>query len=407
MNVRPVVVLEVGTYRTIALAGDVASDGTPRLLGLAQRESAGMRKGTVFERDQVSQGVEHVLSALRGEAGCDISQVLLLCSQGDVRDVPVSASVDVEGGEDGVVSPDDADAAAKALAEAAAVPDGRISMGLFPAGFTLDDGSMRILEPVERHARRLTAHGLLLHTDDHLLGDLVAAVQQGGTAAVSDEFFTGLAAATVSLTEEQKRDGALLIDFGAGSTSWCGYAGGVPVCGGSLAVGGDHVTNDIFLAFRTGSRLMAERLKVESATVDLASVGHDERVPVPVAFGAPDREVSRFALAQVAEIRMRETLEIVRERLRAQGSLDRFGAVVLSGGGARLRGLAGMVAEVFAAPVFAPSFASGDPRIDSEPFLYAAPWGCLRSALIRARQAVADRRRGIFERLLGGDGGRG
>lgn len=406
MTVRPIVVLEVGTYRTIALAGAVAPDGTPRLLGLAQRETAGMRKSTVYDRDQVSQGVEHVLAALRGEAGCDISQVLLLCSQGDVRDAAVSASVDVEDGEEGVVSPDDAAAAAAALEAAAAVPDGRISMGLFPAGFTLDDGTMRILEPVERHARRLTAHGLLLHTDDHLLGDLVSAVQQGGTATVADEFFTGLAAATVSLTEEQKRDGALLIDFGAGSTSWCGYAGGVPVCGGSLAVGGDHVTNDLYLAFHTGSRLMAERLKVESATVDLSSVGRNERAPVPVAFGAPDREISRLALAQVAEVRMRETLEIVRERLRAQGSLDRFGAVVLSGGAARLRGLAAMVADVFAAPAYAPSFASGDPRIDAEPFLYAAPWGCLRSALVRARQEAADRRRGFFGRLLGRDGNR-
>ena len=119
-------------------------------------------------------------------------------------------------------------------------------------------------------------------------------------------------------------------------------------------------------------RELAERLKLESATAALGSVAHDERVPVPAAFGSPDRTVSRFALAQVVEARLRDTVGIVRERLRAQGSLDRFGAIVLSGGGARLRGLPEVVSEVFSAPCFAPSFSTGDRRIDAEPFRFAA-----------------------------------
>ncbi len=405
MSVRPVTVLEVGTFRTIALVGDVSPEGFPRLLGMGRSETAGMRKSRVSDRAQVAQCVAPVLEAARKDAGCSINNVILLCSLGDVRGAELSASVDVEGGEDGVVDAAARNAASAALGADAAAPEGRISMGLFPAGFSRDDDATRVLDPLELHARRLSAHGLFLHTDDHLLGDLVDAVQDAGVT-VEDEFFTGLAAATVALTDDQKRDGALAIDFGAGSTSWCGYSGGVPVCGGSLAVGGDHVTNDIFLAFRTGSRLMAERLKIESATVDLRSVARDERVPVPVAFGAPDRDIDRLALAQVAEARMRETLGIVRDRLRAEGMLDRFGAVVATGGGARLRGLLNLVGEVFSAPASPPAFASGDRRIDGDPFLYAAPWGGLCAAVVRARRAEAARRRGIFGRLLGGDGPR-
>ena len=404
MSVRPVTVLEVGTARTVALVGDAAPDGTVRLLGAGVRETAGMRKSRVLDRGQVADCAAAALEAARADARCSIGSVVLLCSLGDVKDAAVSFAVDVEDGEDGVVGPDDMAAARAGLAAAATAPEGRISMGHFPAGFTLDDGETRVLEPVEMHARRLTAHGLLLHTDDHLLGDLVDAVQLKSGVTVEDEFFTGLAAASVSLTPEQKRDGALLLDFGAGSTSWCGYAGGAPVCGGSLAVGGDHVTNDVFLAFRTGSRQLAERLKLESAAAALGSVSHDERVPVPAAFGSPDRTISRFALAQVVEARLRETLEIVRERLRAQGSLDRFGAVVLSGGGARLRGLPDVVSEVFSAPCFAPSFSTGDRRIDAEPFRFAAAWGGLRSAVVRALRAREKRRRSLFGRLLGEDG---
>lgn len=404
MSVRPVTVLEVGTARTVALVGDAAPDGSPRLLGFGQCETAGMRKSFVLDREQVADCAAAALKAARADAQCSIGSVLLLCSLGDVRDADVSASADVEGGEDGVVDAAALAAARAGIPAASTVPEGRIPLGNFPTGYTLDDGTARLLDPLEMHARRISAHALLLHTDDHLLGDLVDAVQLKSGAGVEEEFFTGLAAASVALTPEQKRDGALLLDFGAGSTSWCGYAGGVPICGGSLAVGGDHVTNDVYIAFRTGSRLMAERLKLEAATVDLGSVPRDERVPVPVAFGAPDRSILRFALAQVAEVRMRETLGIVRERLRARGALDRFGAVVLTGGGARLRGLPAMVSEIFSAPSFAPSFVSGDRRIDAEPYRHAVAWGGLCAAVARARNAEAARRRGIWGRLLGGEG---
>ena len=404
MSLRPVTVLEVGTARTVALVGTAAQDGSLKLLGLGLRETAGMRKSRVFNRDQVADCAAAALEAAAADAQCDVSDVVLLCSLGDVRGEAVAAAVDVAGGEDAVVSAADVAAAAAAVSAAAVPPEGRIAMGNFPAGFSIDEDATRLLDPQERHARRLTAHGLLLHTDDHALGDLVDTVQLKSGASVHDEFFTGLAAATVSLTPEQKRDGALLLDFGAGSTSWCGYAGGVPVCAGALAVGADHVTNDIFLAFRTGSRQLAERLKIESATVALSTVPHDARVPVPVPFGSPDRTVSAIALAQVAEARLRETLEIVRARLREQGALDRFGAVVLSGGGARLRGLPGVVSDVFSAPCFAPAFTTGDKRIDPEAYRFAAAWGGLRSAVVRACRADATRRRSFFGRLLAGDG---
>lgn len=402
MSVRPVTVLEVGTSRTIALVGDAAPDGSIRLLGLAQCGTAGMRKSRVSDRAQVADCVAAALRAAHEDSGCAINNLVLLCSLGDVRDAAVSGTVDVEGGEDGTVDAASRAAADAALGAAAAAPEGRISLGLFPAGYSRDDDTTRVLDPVELHAHRLTAHGLFLHTDDHLLGDLVDAVQLKGGATVENELFTGLAAASVSLSPEQKRDGALLIDFGAGSTGWCGYAGGVPVCGGSLAVGGDHVTNDVFRAFRTGSRQTAERLVVESATVDLASVDRGERVSLPGPYGPSGREIYRFALAQVVEVRMRETLEIVREQLRAQGVLDRFGAVVLAGGGSRLAGLPGMVSDVFGAPCSFPAFASGDRRIDADPARFAAPWGGLCSAVVRARRRDEAQRRSFFGRLIGG-----
>ena len=407
MSIPSVTVLEAGTARTVALVGDAAPDGSPRLLGLGVRETAGMRKGRVLDREQVADCAAAAIREAGREAGIEkFGDVVLLCSLGDASDDPSRATVDVPDDGDGVVTPATVAAAREALENAAVLPEGRSSLGHFPAGFSLDDRTDRVLDPIELHARRLTAHGLQFHADDPLVGNLVDAVQLKSGLFVETEYFTALAGASVALSDGQKRDGALFLDFGAGTTSWCGYADGVPVCGGSIPVGGDHVTNDLFQAFRTGSRQIAERLKTESACVALGRVARDRRVPVPAAFGSPDRTASQFAIAQVAEARLRETLELVRRRLAGRGVADRFGAVVLGGGGARLDGLPELVSEVFSAPAYAPSFSSGDPRIDGDPYGFAAAWGGLCAAVVRARRAEAAHRRGLFGRLLGGDAAR-
>jgi cell division protein FtsA len=52
-----------------------------------------------------------------------------------------------------------------------------------------------------------------------------------------------------ALTAEQKRNGVVLIDLGGGTTNYIAYSNDVVAAVGSVGVGGDHVTNDIALAF--------------------------------------------------------------------------------------------------------------------------------------------------------------
>ena len=71
------------------------------------------------------------------------------------------------------------------------------------------------------------------------------------------------------LTNEQKELGALVIDIGGGTTDYVVYANGIIKHTGVLAVGGDHVSNDLAYGLKVPlSR--AEQLKIEhgSALVD-------------------------------------------------------------------------------------------------------------------------------------------
>ena len=62
---------------------------------------------------------------------------------------------------------------------------------------------------------------------------------------VEDVVFAAFAAAQVVLTQHQKNLGALVIDIGGGTTDYVLYVDGAVKQSGVLAVGGDHITNDI------------------------------------------------------------------------------------------------------------------------------------------------------------------
>jgi cell division protein FtsA len=72
-------------------------------------------------------------------------------------------------------------------------------------------------------------------------------------------------------TPEEREQGSLIIDLGAGSTKWVLYQDNIPRYMKIIPIGGDQLTADIALALKT-SLATAEVLKVRHGAVT-ASVG--------------------------------------------------------------------------------------------------------------------------------------
>ena len=199
---------------------------------------------------------------------------------------------------------------------------------------------------------------------------------------VQDVAFGGLCSGLAVLTPDQKRSGALVIDLGGGTTDYLVYAGNVLAAAGSIGVGGDHVTNDIALGFNIPiSR--AEKLKREHGAAVIEDDVGDQRVSLPREVGFPERSISTKALQMVINARMDETLRMVRTRLHEQRLLHHVAAgVLITGGGAYLRGLPDLATRVFGLPC-----SLGIPRgiqgLDAagDPAAYATSCGLILYAL--------------------------
>ncbi len=148
--------------------------------------------------------------------------------------------------------------------------------------------------------------------------------------------FTGLASSLALLSNEQKELGALVIDIGGGTTNYVVYVGGVIKHTGVLAIGGDHVSNDLAYGLKVPlSR--AEKLKLEfgSAIVDEAAKG--QTITISNELGMPLKTVNPEHLRRIMSLRVEEIFQLIAQDLDQAGLCDYLRAgVFISGGGARM-----------------------------------------------------------------------
>ncbi|MGI5869707.1 MAG: cell division protein FtsA [Kiritimatiellia bacterium] len=397
----PIVVLEVGTSRTAALLGILSdkSSGPPAVVAASVAKTSGMRKSEVVAPQSVSTTVASVLKRLSESGDVDINQLDLVYSGGDLQGMPISGHVAIQSDYSEVHEQDVA--AAIAQMRDTPLPDGRTTLEDIKCNYVLD-GRRIVEDPISLTASELVVNGIRTHVDSNSVRALIDAVEFTGVG-VATVFSTAASAPLGCTTAEQRRNGVLVIDLGGGTTSWSVTRKDKVAAVGHLAIGGDHVTNDILCAFHTGKDESAAELKHTVAQATLEGVDPAEQIPVPKMLGIGKR-IKLRSLAMVVNARLDEMLRIIRDDVQAVGGLDGLGAgIVLCGGGALLHELPTLVTRVFdGVPCTVGALPPLDcPVIDDDPenIRYAAAYGALLQSA-RMHRDMPVSRGGIRERLF-------
>jgi cell division protein FtsA len=345
---RPIVVgLEIGTTKVAAAVGEMRDDGSIIITGVGKHDSTGVRKGEIVDAQNAILCVRAALTKAEEQADVDIYEVHLAVSGGRIEG-------DVNRGEVLVADPsrrvsaDDVKAVQEVARAFTLTPDREVLHSL-SQHFSID-GQDDVLHPEGMVAQRLALNMLLIH-GVRVCIDNVVNVVQSVPMAVADVAFSGVCSALAVMTPEQRRSGVIVIDLGGGKTDYAVYADDVIVAAGAIGVGGDHVTNDIALAFRV-STTQAERLKREagSAVVE-AGLPASRRATVPAEGGFQGREISLKALHTVIQARVDEVFVMIRKKLAKASVLHHIGAgVILTGGGSRLANVTKNAEKVFDLP---------------------------------------------------------
>jgi len=244
---------------------------------------------------------------------------------------------------DNMVSAMDIDTVCR-LAKAKHLPEGRMVVHNIRRPFRLDG---RLLpDPEHLAGHRLDVGYWTVHGQESKIADNIHVIR-GFNVPVAELILSSLASGTMVTSAEDRQNGILVIDIGAGTTDFVLYRDGCAHATGVVPVGGSHVTNDLSLGLRL-TEGQAEKLKLRFGRAMPISKDKSEKVWLNGDFAIGDRQFPRLAIEQISSARIWELFEVVKKKLGPLFSPERTVAgVVLTGGTSKLPSIAEAAAKVF------------------------------------------------------------
>jgi cell division protein FtsA len=341
-----VVGLEIGTSKVCAAVGEVNSAGVLNLIGLGQSRSRGVRKGEVADAPTAEEDVRNAIVEAEQMADVEIRSVYLGVTGGHIRGFNNRGVHPVVSADREITEEDVQDVIKNA--KAINLPAQNHVLHAVRQHFHVE-GQDGIVNPVGMFGARVEVDVHVVHGNFNRLQNPIRVVK-GLQLEVEAIVFNGLAASLALLTNEQKEMGALVIDIGGGTTNYAVYAEGIIKHTGVLAVGGDHVSNDLAYGLKVPLG-RAEQLKVEqgSALVDESVKG--QTITISNELGLPLKIINLEHLRRVMSLRLEEIFVLIEQDIARADLLNYLRAgVFLCGGGARIPEILKLAERVFRLP---------------------------------------------------------
>jgi cell division protein FtsA len=329
--------LDVGSSKVSALIAGVNDDGSLTVLGSGQRESKGVIRGCVADIQQAELSARQAVEQAERIAGTNIERVWIGMSAGGLDSELAPAEIDLGGDRIEQVDIDDLLMAGRGNID----PRGKTPLHISPTLYSID-GVGGVANPLGLYADRLGVdiHVVLAEPAPVRNLDMTArAAHLGVEAIVAAPVAAGLAC----LTAEERELGVALVEMGAGVTNISVFVGGMLVGLQTLNQGAADITDDIAATFGI-RRAEAERLKCRDGSALSNPRDHQDMLDASEPSEAGGAERPKITRAQLNSVICQRADPIIAEIDKVLKRLG-FSApgkhhVVLTGGGAELKGLA-------------------------------------------------------------------
>lgn len=334
--------LDVGSSKITCIIGRAESSGL-RVLGSALHESRGIRSGSIIALDAAEESIREAVDAAEHHADQRIQDVIVSIQCGAPKSI--SARADREIG--GVQVNDTHLMELLAEGKRACRQEGYETIQAAPTSYTVDQ-SRGVRDPRGMVCDMLgvTVHAIAAKVGP--LHNLRLAVERCHLE-ISRQIVAPYASGLATLTADEMALGAIVLDIGAGATSFAVFIEDALVHVDTVPLGGGNITADIARVLST-PLAAAERMKtlygsafadIEAGTdlIDAPLMGED--------YSDDCRRIRRSHLTKIIQSRMEEILGEVEARLRASGYDVAAGRrLVLTGGGCQLAGVRELTSRV-------------------------------------------------------------
>lgn len=370
--------VEIGTSKIAVLVGEVNQEGKVSIIGFHETPAAGtVCKGEIVDMDRLlailsetidvaDQAADHMIS--RGRIYVAVTGSGINSQQGEgivYIDSP-----------DNQVSEHDIDNAID-NATVKYVKNGQVHLGTFDSFFKLD-GVRKVSDPLRQKASKLEANVHLLYGDEKRIDNFTSAVYAAGFEQEAIPVFSPIADLFGLLTQDEKEHGILLVNMGAGTTEYVVLYNFGVMLSGVLAVGLEHLANDLALGLNLHIN-SCRKLLIEPTIAEhqQSGAGYIKIAEQNLSGG---RQIPLNSIEKIIDLRLRETFGIIQQQVKAKALYAHLGrGAIFTGGAAMFEPAANIFKRVFEIPLrighpFEPSGAVSDlesPR-------YSTLWGLLK-----------------------------
>lgn len=327
-----IVAIEIGSSKIAGAVGRKRADGSLQVIAYADEPAAGfVRRGVVYNIDKTAQCLSNLINRLEPELGGKaIDQVYAgvggytLHSEPNIVERTFEEETRVT---DDIVTAMEEENAAKQYA-------GQNTLMMISQEYKI--GNNLLSEPVGVNCTRIEGNYLNILARTSVM-DNTAKSFEIAKVNIIDDYIAPLVAANVLLTENERRQGCALVDFGADTTTVSVYKGGALRFLTVIPLGGQSITRDL-CSLKVDDQ-EAERLKCEYG-LTLPETA-DGRIQLD-----DDRSVELRLMHEAIEARVEEILTNVCHQIEASGYADKLHAgVVCCGGGINLKEIESALAQ--------------------------------------------------------------
>lgn len=335
--------VDLGNHRVLVLIGELDEHRELVIRGVGLAQSAGVRTGQIVQMAPVVEAIRVAAEEAELMAKVPLERVYVSVAGTFLTGRMTRATISL-GGRAREVSERDLEQLNDAVRRQP-LPPGHTVLNVITHSYGLDDQE-GIVDPQQMVGHQLGVDAYVIACQESPVRTVEKAINAAGLE-VEEFLFAPVAAALATLTADERRLGAVVIDIGHGATSYAAFGSDRLLAAGCFPIGSQKINDDIVHRFQTTAE-GAERAKREAGSVLLEEVGAEETISVPTIDGRASHVISRRELCQTIRFRLEETLGLVLADITHQVPHDvGFTGVVLTGGGAHMDGLVDLAERVF------------------------------------------------------------
>ncbi len=323
--------VDVGTGSVKAIIVQKQPEETGfKVLGKSENVSSGVRKGVVSDPDRVGRIIQTTMEEAKQEAGQEVEEVYANINGMHIFCLASRGLISVSRA-DQEIAQEDVDRVIEA-AKTFSLPPNKEILEIIPREYTIDkEGGIK--DP-------LGLQGVRLETEIVAVGGFVSYSRNLSQAIlsanmqVSDLVLDPIATARAVLTAQEKELGALVVNFGAGTTGISVYEDGNLLHTAVFPVGTNNIRNDIAIGLKVDVET-AEFIKNKFNSSILGEKStKKERIKLT---SGEEISFKRNELKKIAEPRIEEIFDAIQKELKKISKhKDLPGGVILTGGGAKI-----------------------------------------------------------------------